>query len=190
MFSLSDFSLPLKPYFELTQAVRVGDLAQFREVVSKRDAVFRDDRTLSLIQRLRRNVIKTGLRKINESYSRISLQDICEKLHLDNIEDAEFIVAKAIRDGVIDATIDHDQKHLISRENIDVYSTNEPQDIFHQRIKFCLNLHNEAVMAMRFPDTQLFDDQSERVERLKQEEELAQEIAEEEDDDDMDDMGL
>ena len=43
---------------------------------------------------------------------------------------------------------------------------------------------------MRFPDTQLFDDQSERVERLKQEEELAQEIAEEEDDDDMDDMGL
>ena len=51
MFSLSDFSLPLKPYFELTQAVRVGDLAQFREVVSKRDAVFRDDRTLSLIQR-------------------------------------------------------------------------------------------------------------------------------------------
>ncbi len=62
----------------------------------------------TLIQRLRHNVIKTGLRKINVAYSRISLADVCTKLHLGTDgEDAEFIVAKAIRDGVIEATIDH-----------------------------------------------------------------------------------
>jgi len=37
----------------------------------------------TLIQRLRHNVIKTGLRKINVAYSRISLADVCKKLHLD-----------------------------------------------------------------------------------------------------------
>lgn len=44
---------------------------------------------------------------INLSYSRISLADIAQKLQLDSAEDAEYIVAKAIRDNVIDATINH-----------------------------------------------------------------------------------
>ena len=57
--------------------------------------------------RLRHNVIKTGIKMISLSYSKISLKDISVKLHLGSEEDAEFIVAKAIRDGVIDATIDH-----------------------------------------------------------------------------------
>jgi 26S proteasome regulatory subunit N3 len=174
---------------------------------------------LRLVCRLRRNVIKTGLRKINLSYSRISFADICAKLHLDSEVDAEFIVAKAIRDGVIDATIDHENRYLRSKELVDIYSTYEPQDIFHQRIKFCLKLHNDAVMvcvvristalvcpqtsrrhrtehcllhpwllqAMRFPpDAYKNDKETEeaRKERLKQEAELAKEIAEEEDEDD------
>jgi 26S proteasome regulatory subunit N3 len=61
-------------------------------------------------------VIKTGLRKINVAYSRISLADVCTKLHLDaGVEDAEFIVAKAIRDGVIDATIDHAGGYILHK---------------------------------------------------------------------------
>jgi hypothetical protein len=40
-------------------------------------------------------VIKTGLRKISVSYSRISLVDVCKKLSLDTIDEAECIVAKA-----------------------------------------------------------------------------------------------
>lgn len=101
--------------------------------------------------RLRHNVIKTGLRKINVSYSRIRLTDVCAKLKLDNVEDAEFIVAKAIRDHVIDATLDHETGTLRSKEHIDVYSTTEPMEAYHARISFCLKMHNEAVRAMRYP---------------------------------------
>lgn len=57
-----------------------------------------------LILRLRHNVIKTGLRAIALSYSRISLADVAAKLTLGSREDAEFIVAKAIRDGVIEVS--------------------------------------------------------------------------------------
>jgi hypothetical protein len=49
--------------------------------------------------RLRQNVIKTGIRRLSLSYSRISLTDICVKLHLDSEEDAEYIIGEAIRDG-------------------------------------------------------------------------------------------
>eukprot|EP01050_Picozoa_sp_SAG11_P011409 SAG11_NODE_1207_length_5524_cov_2.959447_7_plen_85_part_00 len=42
---------------------------------------------------------------INTSYSKIA--DVSAKLKLEDPADAEYIVAKAIRDGVIDATIDH-----------------------------------------------------------------------------------
>ena len=50
------------------------------------------------IFRLRHNVIKTGVRMINLSYSRISLTDVADKLTLDSPEDAEFIVAKVTSD--------------------------------------------------------------------------------------------
>jgi 26S proteasome regulatory subunit N3 len=76
--------------------------------------VFQQDKNMTLILRLRHNVIKTGIRRISVSYSRISLRDICLKLQLDSEEDAEYIVAKAIRDGVIDATIDHQNGYMKS----------------------------------------------------------------------------
>eukprot|EP01104_Vermistella_antarctica_P012441 TRINITY_DN35_c0_g1_i1.p1 TRINITY_DN35_c0_g1~~TRINITY_DN35_c0_g1_i1.p1 ORF type:complete len:535 (-),score=212.36 TRINITY_DN35_c0_g1_i1:131-1735(-) len=141
----------LRPYFLVVQAVRVGDVGAFTRVINTHAAVFKRDKNFTLVQRIRHNVIKTGLRKINLSYSRIHLSDICAKLNLDSVEDAEFIVTKAIRDGVIDATIDHEGRHLSSTETTDIYSTQDPLDAFHKRISFCLNIHNEAVKAMRFP---------------------------------------
>ena len=84
----------------------LGDLDAFKNVVNTNNESFKEDKTFTLIQvfefsflksfiqRLRHNVIKTGLRKINTSYSRISFDDICAKLHLESSEDAEFIVAK------------------------------------------------------------------------------------------------
>ena len=54
--------------------------------------------TISLLYctspRLHHNVIKTGIRMISLSYSKISLEEIASKLQLDSPEDAEFIVAK------------------------------------------------------------------------------------------------
>ncbi|GKA08829.1 26S proteasome non-ATPase regulatory subunit 3 homolog A [Tanacetum coccineum] len=101
------------------------------------------------------NVIRTGLRNISISYSRISLADVATKLRLDSpnpiAADAESIVSKAIRDGAIDATIDHANGWMLSKETGDIYSTNEPQMAFNSRIAFCLNMHNEAVRALRFP---------------------------------------
>ena len=88
----------LAPYLELTQAVRNGDLAAFKSVADgacdrpadtflhpvlgrRLDPVlsglaaefaagFAKDGLLSCINRLRHNVIKTGLRNINVAYTR------------------------------------------------------------------------------------------------------------------------
>ena len=78
--------------------------------------MFRSDGTHNLITRLHHNVIRTGLRRINLAYSRISLADIAARLHLPSAEDAECIVAKAIRDGGIDAVIDHEGGFMASKE--------------------------------------------------------------------------
>lgn len=59
-------------------------------------------------------MIKFGLKKINIAYSRISLSDIQKKLSLESVEETEQIVAKAIRDGVIEAKIDHDNMWMQS----------------------------------------------------------------------------
>ncbi|KAK9164573.1 hypothetical protein Syun_005475 [Stephania yunnanensis] len=188
----------LVPYFELTnensltvdgiQAVRVGDLELFRVVAEKFASTFSSDGTHNLIVRLRHNVIRTGLRNISISYSRISLADVAQKLRLDSenpVADAESIVSKAIRDGAIDATIDHANGWMVSKETGDVYSTNEPQFAFNSRIAFCLNMHNEAVRALRFPPNSHKKEKEsaeKRRERQQQEQELAKHIAEEDDD--------
>merc|ERR1712129_353683 len=140
--------------------------------------------TLTLINRLRYNVIKTGLRDINLSYSRISLQDIALKLGLETGQDAAGVVAKAVVDGVIDASIDYDQQALKSKQKFDLYSSCEPQKAFHKRISFCLQMHNDTVKAMAYPeeqDTKEGDDAEMRREREKQD--MA--TLDEEDDDDM-----
>lgn len=175
----------LRPYFELTNAVRIGDLELFRVVADKCAPVFRQDRTHNLIVRLRHNVIRTGLRRISISYARISLADVATKLHLDSatpVGDAECIVAKAIRDGGIDAVVDHAQGWMQSKESGDIYSSREPTSAFHSRIAFCLNTHNEAVKAMRFPPDahkEELESGEKRRERQQQEQELAQHIVEE-----------
>ena len=95
------------PYLRLVQAVRVGDLALFKAAFEEHSAAFAADGNLTLVMRLRQNVIRAGLRNISLAYSRISLSEVATKLSLDHAEDMESIAAKAIRDGVIDATIDH-----------------------------------------------------------------------------------
>lgn len=172
----------LQPYLQLTQAVRTGNLASFGQVLDANQHKFELDGTSSLIVRLRHNVIKTGVRIISQSYSRISLLDVAKKLQLGSSEDAEFIVAKAIRDGVIEALIDHEDKFVQSKENADIYCTNEPMTAFHQRINFCLNIHNHSIKAMRFPPKSYNKDlesAEERREREQQELESAKEIADE-----------
>lgn len=135
----------LHPYFLLVRAVSVGDLDGFLNIVNTHSATFRKDGTYTLILRLRQNVITTGIRLMSIAYSRISLRDICIRLGLDSEESAEYIVAKAIRDGVIDATIDHEKGYMKSKEVGDVYLTGEPGEAFHARIRACLALHDESV---------------------------------------------
>ncbi|KAK2741364.1 26S proteasome non-ATPase regulatory subunit [Myotisia sp. PD_48] len=174
----------MHPYFLLVRAVSVGDLDGFQKIVQAHNPVFRRDGTYTLILRLRQNVIKTGVRIMSLSYSRISLRDICVRLGLDSEESAEYIVAKAIRDGVIEASLDHEDGYMKSKEIGDVYATQEPGEIFHERIQACLDLHDESVKAMRFPMNQHRLELKNAREAQEREKELANEIAGDIDDDD------
>jgi len=178
--------VPMLPYLKLVQAVRLGDLSAFRKTMEAHAKLFVADTNHTLIVRLRQNVIRAGLRNISIAYSQILLADVAAKLALDHPEDMESIAAKAIRDGVIDATIDHAGGVLISRSASDVYTTLEPQSAYHKRITFCLNIHNDAVKAMSYPPDAHkgeLPDAETMKERQREENELAQTLA----DDDFDD---
>jgi len=184
-FRNPQFKKTLQPYFQLTQAVRTGNLARFNQVLDQFGEKFKKEKTWTLIIRLRHNVIKTGVKMISLSYSKISLESIAQKLQLDSAVDAEFIVAKAIRDGVIEAHIEHEAGYVQTKDLTDIYSTLEPMKAFNQRIEFCLNLRNQSVKAMRFPPKK-YSEELETAEerRAREEEELeyAKEMADEEDD--------
>ena len=151
VFFTKGMQTELSPYLAITQAVRRGDLAVFTKVVSEHSARLQLDGTYTLISRLAQQVVKAGLRKLHVSYSRLSLQDVADRLGLPSATSAEFVVAKAVRDGVLDATIHHEEGYVQSHDLVDVYATKEPAEAFHRRIAYCLTTHNDAVRGMRYP---------------------------------------
>ena len=151
VFLTPGMKVELAPYMAITQAVRRGDLSVFNKAVVDHAARLREDKTYTLISRLAHQVIKAGLRKLHLSYSRISLHDIADRLGLPSAASAEFVVAKAIRDGVLEATIHHELGYVQSHNLVDVYATKEPAEAFHRRIAYCLTTHNDAVRGMRYP---------------------------------------
>ena len=68
------------------------------------------------------------------------------------------MVEKAIKEKTIDGCITYDRKtqerYLQSSESQDVYRTTEPQFTFDTRIRSCLEMHNVAVKALRYPSDQ------------------------------------
>ena len=178
----------LAPYLKITQAVRHGDLAVFHDTVKQFTERLKSDGTYTLISRLAHSVVKAGLRRLNTSYSRISLDDIANRLGLANATSAEFVVSKAVRDGVIDATIFHKERYVQSHDLVDVYATTEPMEAFHRRIAYCLTTHNDAVRSMRYtPDEYKKQLEASRGMRGKKDdktdEEKAQELEDELEDD-------
>ncbi|THV05360.1 PCI-domain-containing protein [Dendrothele bispora CBS 962.96] len=167
-------------YFEIVRAVRTGSLSQFQQTLSKHAALFQADKTHTLITRLRQNVIKTGIRRLSLSYSLISLKDICVKLHLDSEEDAEYIVGKAIRDGVIDGKLVHEKGWMECSGAGGTKRGYGPEvaDVFGRRIGYCLELHNESVKAMRYPLNAHRKELADAAGAREREKELVKEIQE------------
>ncbi len=151
LFSQSKLSRPLQPYFELCQAVRLGDLTRFQKVISDFHANFKADRNDSIINRLHQNVLRAGLKRLNAAYSRISLLDISRKLGLPSVDDAEFVVLKAIKDGVINATVDHAQQFMQSNITENSFYTREPHTDLHLRIQTAQQIYKHSMMAMSYP---------------------------------------
>ncbi|KIJ61619.1 hypothetical protein HYDPIDRAFT_31221 [Hydnomerulius pinastri MD-312] len=173
----------LSAYFDIVKAVRTGSLSEFQATLTKHASQFEADKTYTLIVRLRQNVIKTGIRRLSLSYSRISLRDICLKLHLDSEEDAEYIVGKAIRDGVIEGRIVHEKGWMECEGRKNGYGP-EVSEVFGRRIGYCLELHNQSVKAMRYPLNAHRKELAAAEGAREREKELAKEIQEGDLDDD------
>lgn len=136
IFSDPEMKNDLYPYFLIVQRVREGNIEEFMKVCADYEELFKKNDNYNLLIRLRHNVIKFGLRKINASYSRISLEDVRQRLGLESVKETESIVTKAIRDKVIDAVIDRESSELRNNEVSDVYSSNQPQIQLDKRIRF------------------------------------------------------
>jgi len=144
----------LFPYLQLTRSVRIGELERFTSVIHEYNSVFTAAQHNSLIQRLRQNVIKTGLRNFNITYTQLSLQQIAQKLKLDENSDIESIVVKAISDGVIEGRIskstDNKVGPILISEIASLFLHNSVQESFHKRISFANSIYTDAVKSLRF----------------------------------------
>lgn len=175
----------LQPYFHLTKTVKLGDLKKFTAVITKYKHQLVQDGNYQLCVRLRSNVIKTGIRIISLTYKKISLKDICLKLRLDSEQSVEYMVSRSIRDGVIEAKINHEEGYIETSELLNIYDTKDPQNVFDERIKFVNQLHDENVLSMRYPE-----DQKKKNKNNQQEESMEDLLDDISEFSDLDDLGF
>jgi len=184
LFSDQEMKSDLYAYFIIVQKVREGNIEEFMKVINEHEDTFKKNDNYNLLIRLRHNVIKFGLRKINASYSRISLADITTKLGLESVKETESIVTKAIRDKVINAVINREDRELKTNEVADVYTSNLPTTQLDKRIRFWMEIYNDSVKALEFPkkETKKIDFNLEDDEEIQDEQELVESLLEEFDD--------
>ncbi|CDW57663.1 26S proteasome non ATPase regulatory subunit 3 [Trichuris trichiura] len=185
VFQQQHFRRALLPYKSLAKAVRIGSLDAFDSTLESFKNVFVKDNTYTLIIRLRPNVIKAAVRGIALVYSRIGLEAVRKKLGLSSTLDAEYVMAKAISEGMVEAEINHEEGYVRSKELLDVYSTTEPRMQFSMRAVYCFELFAQAMKAMRFPPksySKSYETAEEKREKEQQELEFAKEMAEEDED--------
>ena len=144
--STNPYSNSMIPYYYLTQIVRIGDIQGFNKHIDAYKSLFLHDGTYFLILRLRSSVLRLALRQIYLSYSRISIQEIAQRLSVEP-EEAEFICTRAIRDQVIHATINHEQGYLTSKDMITNTVTEMPRKKFQERIKSLLEIKHEVLKS-------------------------------------------
>merc|ERR1712115_549566 len=93
-------------------------------------------------------------------------------------DNAYFIVSKAIRDGVISAKIDYQNRFVESADTVDVYSTSQPYTDYAQRIKFCLEIRNQAVKNLRYPPREEDEEEKKKRKEAEDDDVTPEEIAE------------
>lgn len=106
------------------------------------------------------------------------------------MDDAREALIKAIKDGIVRAQIVADDSDFNKEPYVkfgdydDYYRSIEPQQEFDARIKELLELYNQAVKALRYPDTR--NPEVESIEEQRKREQLVGDDQEEDDDDEDD----
>lgn len=151
-FTEKDFARHLLPYKAITKAVRAGDLVQFNAALETHKDAFVRDKTYNLILRLRKNVIKTGIRLISLCYKRISIKDICIKLQMDSEILTEYILNKLIKDHIIEASLNNAESYMSSKELYNIYDSAVPSLEYDKRIVAINALKASFVKEMNYPE--------------------------------------
>lgn len=184
LFRTPGLETHLRPYYDLCVVAQSGNLEEFLSAFKKHEKAFVRDKTELLVGRLRNTVIKTGLRKINLAYSKIPLKTVAKQLGLKSVEDTQWVVAKAIRDGVIEATLNYKTQTMVSDEMLNQYQTREPAKVLQERTDFLFNVYQDAMKAMRYPEdfaNKMEPDEDDDPEKDEEEAEKAIEEMEKED---------
>ncbi|KII73454.1 putative 26S proteasome non-ATPase regulatory subunit 3 [Thelohanellus kitauei] len=138
------------PYFDLIKAVKLGSNKLFTAYITENSSYYIRDRTAEIVMRLHHNVLQAALVKLSLSYSSISLVDIAKKIQLEG-NDVEFVVAKAIKENIIRAEIDHCKGIVNFTPSDDYYHTNKSLKMLQSRSAHCQMLYRKFIMAMTYP---------------------------------------
>jgi len=146
-FSIKKTMTDLLAYKRLTQYLHQSKCRKIDKIITRFKEDFFQDRTTILVERLRRIVLRFGLSRIFNVYTRISVSAILAELRLEFNEDNEYRVAKKLQLENSNFILELDngtmQRKIICDENL-----RTPQKFLYQRILSNLKLHNQLYRGL------------------------------------------
>ncbi|KAK2964940.1 putative 26S proteasome non-ATPase regulatory subunit 3 [Blattamonas nauphoetae] len=162
------FEVDLKPYLDIATSVRDGNIKQFDLTIANSQQDFENEGILSLVIRLRTKVIQTGLKRLCLVYSSLPISDITSKLSLQNDNETEVALSRAIKEGVIQAEIDFEGRFMRVIEERNIIETDKPQLMMEERINQCLEMNEKLVKSMRYATLRNWDEENEKLKKERE----------------------
>ena len=171
VFSARFTEKSLRAYLGVARSVRFGNIEAFMQALREHSGAFEADGTLMFVTRLHQNVVRAGLKRICAAYTRISMAQVARRLCLESIEDAKYIVLKAIKDQVVrDVTVEGGE--LVRKELVKyLYRSTLPHQQLHERIDGCCRLLVQVQKSMTFTDAGRVEEDKGGIGRSKPNEE-------------------
>ena len=140
-------------YKKLVKLVLNGYTEQFEDLLKKEKKTFQIDLVYPLMKQMHSIVIRNGLKKLSLAYTKISSNDILNKIHIrkeENFELNSFLTKS--KEHIENFAIDQKNDIIEFVKTKEVYSDQKIREQLLSRIKHLNSLDEQVIKSLRYPE--------------------------------------
>ncbi|OTF79532.1 COP9 signalosome complex subunit 3-like protein [Euroglyphus maynei] len=135
------------PYNMLITAYTNGSIESLNDIFDTYRTDYQNDQNIGLVKQVISSLIKVKIQKLTKTFMTLSLNDMTQRVHLPNVEEAEKKILHMIENGEIFAQINQKDGMVEFHDNPEKYDSLQMYKMIEEQINKCMCL-NEKLKAL------------------------------------------